>query len=501
MLQKPFIFAILSANPNTMRTAAIFLFFAFFVFTHIGTAQSGLLWSDAITIAPASYGVASPRITMLPGGNPAVVWGELSGHIWFSKWDNGAFTTPLHIETNGTEPGVYDFGGVDIAYGGQKLFIVFENFTQGIFVTRSDDFGASWQTPVQAIGVPGGSATTLSSIEVDADGNPIVTTLFQNSNETNAVVRLARSYDGGNTFTVFSDANEPSTGEFVCECCYQDILPGNDDTIYVAYRNNRNNIRDIHISRSSDGGESFDVETDVDSLNWLVNFCPTSGPRLARLSADTIVAAWMSRGTGANRVYVNTIHAGSMDFGRMLAIPGSNAPSGFIQNRPDVAAFRDTVALVWEETGFVNTSQDIVCAYSTTGVDGLPDNKFNVSLAPGTQKFPQITYQNGQFHLIYADPALGVVYRKGTPTSPVQTVEAVRSEIMVFPNPLEDHFSIVTELVLERLEMYAATGKLVMRVPSPSGPIMLPELPAGLYWLRIIGDDAQLIGIKMVMKK
>lgn len=464
------------------------------------TAQSGISWSSPLTIAPASFGVASPRITMLPGGNPAVVWGEISGHIWFSKGDNGTFSTPLHIETNGTEPGVYDFGGLDIAYGNQKLFIVFENFTQGIFVTRSDDFGATWQTPVQAIAVPGGSATTISSIEVDADGNPIVTTLFQNANETNAVVRLARSYDGGQTFSVSSDANEPSTGEFVCECCYQDILAGTNDTIYVAYRNNRVNVRDIHISRSTNGGETFDVETDVDTFNWVVNFCPTSGPRLARLSADTIVNVWMSRGTGANRVYVSSLHTGNMTTGQTLGLPGTSGAAGFIQNRPDVATSRDTVAMVWEETGFPGTSQDIVCAYSTSGLAGLPGNTFNVSQAAGTQKLPQIAASNGVFHLVYADPAEGMTYRQGTPTTPVKTVEAVRPEIKVFPNPVEDHVSIVTDLVLERVEMYAATGNLVMRVLSPSGPIMLPELPDGIYWLRVIGGDSQFVDIKLVMK-
>lgn len=471
-----------------------------FVF-RTATAQSGLSWSFPLTIAPASLGVASPRIAMLPGGNPAVVWGEISGHIWFSKADNGAFSAPLHIETNGTEPGVYDFGGLDIAYGSQKLYIVFENFTQGIFVTRSDDYGATWQAPVQAIAVPGGSATTLSSIEVDADGNPIVTTLFQNADETNAVVRLARSYDGGQTFSVFSDANEPSTGEFVCECCYQDILPGGGDTVYVAYRNNRNNVRDIHISRSTDGGALFVEETDVDTFNWVVNFCPTSGPRLSRLSADTIVNVWMSRGTGANRVYVSSMHAGNMTTGQTLGIPGTSGAAGFIQNRPDVAAFRDTVAMVWEETGFTGTSQDIVCAYSTSGLAGLPGNAFNVSQAAGAQKFPQIAASNGVFHLVYADPAEGLVYRQGTPTAPVNTIEVARPEIKVFPNPVEDHVSIVTDLVLERVEMYAATGNPVMRVQSPSGPILLPELPDGIYWLRVIGDDAQFIDIKLVIKK
>lgn len=393
----------------------------FYLTLTTATAQSGLSWSSPLTIAPASYGVASPRLTMLPGGNPALVWGETSGHIWFSKWENDMFTTPLHIETNGTEPGVYDFGGLDIAYGNQKLYIVFENFTQGIFVTRSDDYGATWQTPVQAISVPGGSATTISSIEVDADGNPIITTLFQNANETNAVVRLARSYDGGQTFPVSSDANEPSTGEFVCECCYQDILAGTDDTIYVAYRNNRVNVRDIHISRSVDGGETFDVETDVDTFNWVVNFCPTSGPRLARLSADTIVNVWMSRGNGANRVYAGSLHAGNMTAGQTLGIPGTSGAAGFSQNRPDVSAFRDTVVMVWEETGFTGTSQDIVCAYSTSGLAGLPGNTFNVSTAPGTQKLPQIAQANGIFHLVYADPAVGMTYRLGTPMAPVKT--------------------------------------------------------------------------------
>ncbi|MCC6413258.1 MAG: T9SS type A sorting domain-containing protein, partial [Saprospiraceae bacterium] len=145
--------------------------------------------------------------------------------------------------------------------------------------------------------------------------------------------------------------------------------------------------------------------------------------------------------------------------------------------------------------------QDIVCAYSTSGLAGLPGNTFNVSMAAGTQKLPQIAASNGIFHLVYADPAEGMTYRQGTPATPVKTVEVDRPEIKIFPNPVEDHVSIVTDLVLERVELYAATGKLVLQVQAPSGPILLPELPDGLYWLRIVGDEAQRTDVKLIMKK
>ena len=51
--------------------------------------------------------------------------------------------------------------------------------------------------------------------------------------------------------------------------------------MYIAFRNNDNNLRDIWLTRSTDGGDSFSSAFDVDETDWIVSACPSNGPHFA----------------------------------------------------------------------------------------------------------------------------------------------------------------------------------------------------------------------------
>jgi hypothetical protein len=459
-------------------------------FPAICFAQNGLSWSAGVSIAGATAGGSSPRIVLLPDGTPAAVWGG-SSKIWFSKKPSGnAFLPPVQIGTGGILPGLYDFGGLDMAASGQRIFVVFEKFDQGIFCVRSEDGGATWQPPVTVWAATTGLAATISAIAVDAAGNPMVSFLKQKSNETEAVVQLVRSLDGGQTFTLSTNASAPADGDFVCECCYQDILPAGGDTVFVAFRNNRSNVRDMWVTRSTDGGTNFDTACDADAQDWVSNVCPFSGPKLARIAGDSLFTIWMAKTASGLRVFGSTLSEASMEKGLEFQFRPTNTGAAYNQNRPDVAGQHDTIAVVWEESGFTGTGQDIVCAFSTTGTTGLMTGSYlNLTATAGTQKLPQIAYRDGVFHLIYADIAQGLVYRRGEVVAPVSTTEPEAESpcqtcFGSLPLPADVDLAKVAQA-----EIFDLSGRVMKRwaggFQHSQNDLDISELPTGIYVLQM----------------
>lgn len=465
-----------------------------------GFAQNGLFWSPPTQVAAASLGTFSPRMVLSGDGTPVVVWGKpgAAPQIWCARWNGASFDAPVQIGTGSVVPGIYEFGGLDVATAGQHVFVVFEDFEQGIFLARSEDGGATWLPPVTVFATPPGMGNTISAISTDAAGNPMVTFLLQTSSETNAHVHFARSTDEGATFTVSTNASAPSgiNGQ-ACECCYQDILTAGNDTVFVAFRANRNNLRDMWVTRSTDGAGTFDVACDVDAQDWNISACPFSGPRLTRLAGDSLLAVWMSRGTGTTRVYASTLHGGTMSKGIEIGFPGSSGATAFNQNHPDVAGRQDTVAMVWEESGFSGTGQDLVCAFSTTGAGGLASNLAALS-ATGSQKFPQLAYNNSVFHLLYVNSAEGLAYRQGTVVAPSSTGEDNfgKNPVRVFPNPVGDFLYLQAGVPVATVEIISVAGKSVLTVPVKQGEVQISGLSPGIYFLKIFGEKGMLLDVQ-----
>ena len=458
----------------------------------VAIGQNGLLWSAPAPVSSSDYGYYSPRLALLSDGNPAVAWGG-GNDIYFSRMLNDTFTSPVLLPNGNTTPLAFDFGGLDLAAAGSTLYVVFETAQSGIQVVRSLDAGASWQDPVSAYTPALGKFATISSITVDPAGNPMISFLLENSNESNAVVWLTRSLDGGVTWQAGAEASAPAMDDYVCECCYQDILPISEDTIFVAFRSNRNNLRDMWVSRSSNGGISFDDACDADAQDWVVNACPFSGPKMARLGSDSLLMVWMSKPGTALRVFGSTLHQETMQKGWEFGFPGSAGVNLFNQNHPDVAAHGDTLAIVWEETGFSGTGQEIVCAFSTTGTAGLPINLANISNIPGTQRFPQIAYRQGALHVVYADSQNGVSYQTSTviPSSGVGQAPAIKA-FSVVPNPTSGRIKVISNQTPGTILLYHPNGHL-LRTAENTDELSIGDLPNGLYFIGYYGQVQKLI--------
>ena len=203
-------------------------------------SQNGIYWSAPIEVAPSSFGNKSSRVALLSDGSPVAIWGNGS-KIYFSHFENGNFTTPIQINTNGISPDIYTFGGLGLATFGDKIFIVFEDFATGVHLVRSDNGGQTFELPVSVFDPPPGEWATIPSVGTDDMGNPLVSVLWELDNETNARYVMIRSDNGGQTFGLPAVASDPADGEYVCECCPSDIYSKGNE-VFLVFRNNDNNL-------------------------------------------------------------------------------------------------------------------------------------------------------------------------------------------------------------------------------------------------------------------
>jgi hypothetical protein len=104
-------------------------------------------------------------------------------------------------------------------------------------------------------------------------------------------VRIARSTDGGRTFdagtVVYHD---------VCQCC-RTSLAVSGGRVAIAFRAAQDNIRDIVVVESRDGGVSFGAPVAVHRDGWQVESCPHAGASVDYDADGVLHVAWY---TGAD---------------------------------------------------------------------------------------------------------------------------------------------------------------------------------------------------------
>lgn len=471
----------------------------------IGTSQNIPLWSASEQVAPDTFGYFSPRIGLLSDGSPLVCWAKTDGpttQIWISHRTNGNFLPPVEVPVDVQPASIYVFGGLDLAVTGNRVFVVFEKFNTGIFLSRSEDGGETFFPATQVFTTPSGQRSILPKLITDAAGNPMVSFICT-SNSAPAKYLFMRSEDGGLTFSppVIANASLPNN-EAVCECCLSDMVV-KGDTVCLSFRANRDNIRDIWIARSTDGGKNFSTITDIDETDWTIDACPVSGPNLF-WGNSKIGAVWMSQGLGKTRVYANTFDPGSIMAGAMFQIP---LPAGIddAQNHPDIAGKGQIVGLAFESQGFIETAQDIVFAYSETGMEGLETALVeSIANEPGSQFFPALVYEDNKFHLVYADFETKTVrYKTGTLLStntneaePVYTCQ-ICSQFFTIPPTVDLVGGIQVEVYDLSGQYITSYGRDDLRQYS----IDVTNLPTGVYILRLYETRKDAMKIFRFFKK
>jgi len=297
-----------------------------------------------------------------------------------------------------------------------------------------------------------------------------------------------RSTDFGETFLDEVDVSIESGGEEVCECCNGHIDVADNGDVYVAFRNNDNNLRDIWLTRSTDGGDSFSSAFDVDETDWTVSACPSNGPHFAIVDDEIVTAFFSGIGSDGSGAYFSTFDTQNSLSGSTYNVPFTNESSSN-QNRPRIAGSGDTLAIVWQEN--FESSLEIGMSVSTSGSAGLDADPFLLTDLPSSQTYPSMIFSGTSFHVVYEDSESGTVMYQEVSFGVVGISETKDSQFQMGPNPCKDFLTIQRESSeLNDLFIIDALGR-VMQKETISGQrvtIDVSNLNPGLYMVSMRGD-------------
>lgn len=84
----------------------------------------------------------------------------------------------------------------------------------------------------------------------------------------------------------------------------------------------------------------------------------------------------------------------------------------------------------------------------------------------------------------------------------VATENFDKSTVKIFPNPTTDYFSIIENPYVESIEVFNVVGKQMAVTPFQNGDaINVSNFPNGLYLVRILGGDGEVLKTTRLMKR
>src|SRR6185312_1960225 len=213
---------------------------------------------------------------------------------------------------------------------------------QDVWYVRSMDSGRTWSVPVSIMDADDSAtyAQDFSAIAVDSMNNVYVAFLdgreVQRGTSDNMQLYMIKSSDQGMTWLPPVKANKYVNGiGGTCECCKLDIAASKEGHVYIAYRSDIKNRRDVWIARSMDQGVTWDSTILAQDGRWMINACPTTGPNITLDKNENLVVSWRDSRTSNpnNIVYVTVLPKGEDSVFRNVAMN----PSSDMANWPDVA--------------------------------------------------------------------------------------------------------------------------------------------------------------------
>ena len=425
-------------------------------------------------------------------GAPFVLWAGdqedgIHPHIYLSKSTDGGgtFLPPVRVDRSG---GIYSarYPSLLIDTTGVIYAAWMDSSTSidHLYVARSTDGGGSFTLPVRADS-NGGLNPQLPALAVNSRGTLYVTwSGWQDSSRTASNIYLAKSTDGGLTFSpaalVDSTLNLRATAS--------NIAADTAGTLFLVWRDNRSGSSYYHVyfCKSTDGGNTFTPAVEVDLPG------PYSGtfPSLAvDRTGQYIYCAYKERDTGIHHIYLSKSSDGGLSFGGRIQTDSTGE-----SDTPNLA-FRepDRLYLIWKDTrggGF----GDAYFSYSTDqGANFSPEQRVNTPPISGVL-YPHVTFGPGDTvytcwtDLRNSSSYPDIYFAKGIPdptgaNEEDSEMKSVELEIQgPFPNPITDrlqiHFTRRTEGLVS-LSIYDLQGRNVWQTSA----LCKPGTPYRFTWL------------------
>ena len=248
--------------------------------------QTSLVFAGEVQLFQESANQKYPELVSTDDGTLHLVWFRELGsnkNIMYSKSidDGMTFSDPIQINQNSNSIVAYAQSGPQIKVRGNELLTIYMDHRSGltnIYMNYSLDNGLTWSEDILLSDQSYLQAYT--DFEVAPDGTIHLVYYSYNQNYSFNSVRYSMAQSGSLIFSpsiavgITTDSQEP------CDCCQPDLEISDNGDIYLAYRNNINDIRDTYIAIKPNGSNSFNQPIRASFHNDYNNHCPSSGPSI-----------------------------------------------------------------------------------------------------------------------------------------------------------------------------------------------------------------------------
>jgi len=258
--------------------------------------------------------------------------------------------------------------------------------TRELFLVRSKDRGKTWSEPLQVNDVTGQAPEALHWMAVAPKGDVHVAWLD----------RRSRTGDGQDIY--YAKVSDGKVGQnrliarTVCECCAPALALDADGKVFVAYREGgKNPSREIFLTSSQEGGESFTEPVRINHMETAEDSCPMSAPAVAVLMGQKFAIAWKHVRTGEPNI--SWVISDTPRFGHEEQL---HAVLKGEQNHPALAI--DDTSVVWAVWEDSRTGKSCVWVRSSVeGDTGRAVSDGSLSSA----SFPSVVCRAGMTALVY----------------------------------------------------------------------------------------------------
>ena len=363
---------------------------------------------------------------------------------------------------------------------------------------RSTDGGVSFSEPRLVVGDDGGAAQDFPSMAVDSNGAVVIAWVDGRDRKRGTdefdQIYMTRSTDGGVTFSTPKQASYYFGGRGgSCECCNTSTAIGPDGDILIAYRSNIDNIRDIYVARSRDGGETFENAIRMPSESWNVFACPMAGPTIGIDREGTAHVLWKdnrSSAGGKQLMYYATLYNDAFGPTRDLPVSATarqtNYPSiDFLPSGAMVTTFEDFSA---------NKKRALYYSSGDGGNSFVSQSTTVTNIAQPNQEMPIVAVAgNGTRHLVWQDDRRGagdIWYARDDSPIPTTLPEQVRlltpedGEVLLPQWSLSwtQPTNLLSGNVRYTVSIESANPNVTPIEFNTQSPTMVPELSDGTYF-------------------
>jgi hypothetical protein len=369
-----------------MKNIILFLFFPFLTF-----GQQLQLNNPIIISSGSAEGYDRPRVVITANESPFVIWSKATTPkaIRGRKWNGTAFGNAVDLVNADLMP--TGFIGPEVAAKGDTLYLIFESLLHSnhvIYLKRSFDGGLTFSDTIRVSDNSNTHKFAMPNIGIKQDGNPVISYMESTTSWTDWKQIVKTSFDFGTNFSTAVDVSALAPGE-PCDCCQSTLVTKGNNDVFLLFRNDDSNVRNTYIAKSTDGGVTFTTTEDLDDVNWVLNSCPTSSP-VGAVLGDSMMVIRRNGGSGINELYKSNVNTNNLQKNYFTQVQQTGSS---LQDQPKIAGTWDyggVFVSVWEE----NRNGVKECFYNVQASDGesLHNAVLSDTITFGHKIEPDIAY-------------------------------------------------------------------------------------------------------------